>query len=78
MLNNKKALIFESDTCRYDVILGAVFLTKTGIDVKYSSGTIEWFKNELPLSNPHDLKDNDFKAMADHRDSTRSGIFGMD
>jgi hypothetical protein len=25
MLNSKKALIFESDTCRYDVILGADF-----------------------------------------------------
>jgi hypothetical protein len=40
-------------------------LTKTGIDVKYSTGTIEWFKNELPLCNPHDLKDKDFKAMAE-------------
>ena len=30
-----KALIFESDNCEYDVILGADFLTKTGIDVKY-------------------------------------------
>jgi hypothetical protein len=31
------------------VILGADFLSKTGIDVKYSTGTIEWFDNELPL-----------------------------
>jgi hypothetical protein len=47
------------------VILGADFLTKTGIDVKYSTGTIEWFENELPLRNPHDLNDKDFKAMAE-------------
>jgi hypothetical protein len=47
------------------VILGAVFLTETGIDVKYSIGTIEWFKDELPLCNPHDLKDKGFKAMAE-------------
>jgi hypothetical protein len=40
-------------------------LTKTGIDVKYSTGTIEWFENELPLHDPHDLKDRDFKAMAE-------------
>ncbi len=40
----QKALIFESDTCKYDVILGADFLTKTGIDIKYSTGTIEWSK----------------------------------
>ncbi len=36
-IEQQKALIFESDTCRYDVILGADFLTKTGIDVKYST-----------------------------------------
>jgi hypothetical protein len=65
MLNNKKALIFESDTCKYDVIIGVEFLAKTGIDVKYSIGTIEWFKNELSLCNPHDLKDKGFKAMAE-------------
>jgi hypothetical protein len=63
-IEQKKALIFESDTCRYDVILGADFF-KTGIDVKYSTGTIEWFENELPLCDPHDLKDRDFKAMAE-------------
>jgi hypothetical protein len=47
------------------VILGADFLTKTGIDIKHSTGTIEWFGNELPLCDPHDLKDRDFKAMAE-------------
>jgi hypothetical protein len=51
------------------VILGADFLTKTGIDVKYSTDTIEWFNNALPLSYPHDLKDRDFKAMAEIIDS---------
>jgi hypothetical protein len=40
-IEQQKALIFELDTCRYDVILGADFLTKTGIDLKYSTGTIE-------------------------------------
>jgi hypothetical protein len=63
-IERQKALIFESNTCRYDVILGADFLTKTGINIKYSMGTIEWFENELPLHNSHDLKDKDFKAMA--------------
>ncbi len=59
MLTNKKALIFESETFKYDVILGADFLTKTGIDVKYSIGTIQWFENELPLQDPWSLKDKD-------------------
>jgi hypothetical protein len=79
-IEQQKALIFESNTCRHDVILGADFLTKTGIDVKYSTGTIEWFKNELPLHNPHDLKkDKDFKAMAEIVQIQQEvELFGMD
>ncbi len=46
------------------MILGADFLTKTGIDLKYSTGTIQWFENELPLRDPHTLKDKDL-AMAE-------------
>jgi len=64
-VDEQKALTFESNTCKYDVILGADFLTKTGIDVKYSTGTIEWFENELPLRNPQALKDKDYVAMAE-------------
>jgi len=63
-VDQQKALTFESDTCIYDVILGADFLTKTGIDVNYSTGTVEWFENELPLRNPHTLKDKDYAAKA--------------
>jgi hypothetical protein len=33
-VDQQKALIFDADSCRYDVILGAEFLSKTGIDVK--------------------------------------------
>ena len=51
-VDQQKALVFESKTCKYNVILGANFLTKTGIDVKYSTRTIEWFDNELPLRDP--------------------------
>jgi hypothetical protein len=39
-VNQQKALVFQSETCKYDIILGADFLTKTGIDVKYSTGTM--------------------------------------
>ncbi len=47
------------------MILGADFLTKTGIDVKYSMGTLQWFENELPLWDPHTLKDKEYVAMAE-------------
>jgi hypothetical protein len=64
-VDQQKALVFQSETCKYDVILGADFLTKTGIDVKYSTGTMEWFDNELPLRNPHLLQDEDVEGMAE-------------
>ncbi len=44
-VDKQNALVFQSETCKYDVILGADFLTKTGIDVRYSTGTMEWFGN---------------------------------
>jgi hypothetical protein len=59
-VDQQKALIFDADSCRYDVILGADFLSKAGIDVKYSTGTIEWFDNELPLRDTRYLQSKDF------------------
>ncbi len=60
----QKALIFDADSCRYDVILGADFLSKTGIDVKCSTGTIEWFNIILLLHDTRYLQSKDFLAMA--------------
>ncbi len=64
-IDQQKALIFDADSCKYDVILGADFLSKTGIDVKYSTGTIEWFDNELPLCDTGTLQSKIFLAMTD-------------
>jgi hypothetical protein len=64
-VDQQKAFVFQSETCKYYVILGADFLTKTGIDVEYSTGTMEWFDNELPLHNPHLLQDKDSETMAE-------------
>jgi len=64
-VDQQKALVFESKTCKYDVILGADFLIKTGIDVKYSTRTIEWFDNEMPLRDPYSLTNRDTLAMAE-------------
>ena len=78
-VDQQKALVFQSETCKYDVILGADFLTKTGIDVKYSTGTMEWFNSELPLCNPHLLKPKDFEAMACIVEiQQEEELFGMD
>jgi hypothetical protein len=78
-IDQQKALVFQSETCKYDVILGADFLTKTGIDVKDSTGTMEWFHNELPLRNPHLPQDEDFEAIAEIVEvQQEEALFGMD
>ena len=48
IVNNQTALFFDSD-CRYDVILGSYLLKKAGIDIKYSTGGVEWFGNTTVL-----------------------------
>jgi hypothetical protein len=34
-------------------------------NIKYSTGIMEWFDNELPLRKPHFLQDKDFEAIAE-------------
>jgi hypothetical protein len=79
VVDQQKALVFDGD-CRYDVILGADFLSKSGIDIKYSTGIIEWLDNELPMRDPHQLDGNEYLAMADILEVQREAedIFGMD
>ena len=61
------------------MILGADFLTKTGIDVKYSTHTIEWFDNELPLRDPYSLTNKDTLAMAEILEIQQEvELYGMD
>ena len=79
-IEQQKAIIFQSEICKYDVILGADFLTKTGIDVKYSTWTIEWFENELPLCDPHALEDKEYVARMTEIIELQQEVelFGMD
>jgi hypothetical protein len=57
VVEQHKDLVFDGDI-RYDLILGANFLTKSSINIKYSSGTIEWFDNKLPMQDLSQLKSN--------------------
>ena len=50
-----KALIFDSK-CKYDIILGADFLNMIGLDIKYSTGEMEWYGNTLPMQEPWDIE----------------------
>ena len=62
-IDEQKALVFDGK-CRYDVILGADFLTKTGIDINYSTGTMHWFKNGRPIRESWKLDNSEYHAMA--------------
>jgi hypothetical protein len=78
-IDQQKALIFDADSYKYDVILGADFLRKTGIDVKYITGTVEWFDNELPPCDTRTLQSKDFLAMTEIIEIQQEHeFFGMD
>ncbi len=64
VVEEQKAIVFDV-RCKYDVIFGTDFLSRTGIDIKYSSGIIEWFDNELPMCNPRHLDEKKYLAMAE-------------
>jgi len=63
-LEAQKALVFDAN-CRYDVILGNDFINKVGIDIKGSSGTVEWLGNSIPMCVPPTFEqaEEDFNAL---------------
>ena len=64
---------------QFDVILGADFLRKTRIDVKYSKNTVEWSNSELPLRNLSTLNNEDYSALAEKIEGQQEPeYFGMD
>jgi hypothetical protein len=64
-INQQKVLVFDNDNIKYDIILGATFLSKTGIKLKYSEGNMEWFDCSIPLRPPGGLDSKEFNAMED-------------
>jgi hypothetical protein len=64
-INQQKVLVFDNDNVKYDIILGANFLSMTGIKLNYSEGNIEWFDCSIPLRPPGGLDSNKFDAMED-------------
>jgi hypothetical protein len=74
-VDQQKAPIFQLETCKYDVILGANLFGKIVTDTKYSTGTMEWFDNELPLCNPHLLQNKEFEAIAEIKKSNKKMNF---
>ena len=64
-ISQQRALIFDSPNCKYDIILGTNFLSKAGIKLDYSTGSMAWYNNVLPMRPSYGLSSEDFNAMED-------------
>ena len=64
IIDRQDCLVFNSD-CRYDMILGQDFLRKTGIDLRFSTGRVEWLGNDMPMRDPEWDKHNDTERILD-------------
>ncbi len=78
-INQQKVLVFDNNNIKYDIILGTNFLSKTGIKLNYSAGSMEWFDCSIPLCPPGGLDSNEFDAMEDmFHIQVKDKIFGED
>ena len=78
-ISQQKALVFDNDKVKYDIILGTNFLSKPGIRLNYSKGKMEWFDCSIPLSPPGGLDAKEFNAMEDmFFIQTEDDFFGED
>ena len=66
-IDRQKALIFDQP-CKYDIIVGADFLTKIGLVVDYQQKHICWFGDSVPLRQSNKLTNEDFAAMLESHD----------
>jgi hypothetical protein len=64
-INQQKVLVFDNDNIKYNIILGTNSCSKTGIELNYLEGNIEWFDCSIPLRPPGGLDSNEFDAMED-------------
>ena len=54
-----------SNECLCDVIFGADFLTKIGMDISYRKGVMEWYGNSIKMREPWGLNNQEFLHMVD-------------
>jgi hypothetical protein len=63
--NQQKILVFDNNNVKYNIILGTIFLSKTGKKLNCSEGNMEWFDCSIALGLPGGLDVNEFDAMED-------------
>ena len=64
-IEEHKALVFDQENCRYDVILGANFLNKAGMVIDYLEKNFKWFGDIVPLRVPSELLSVDYVMMVE-------------
>jgi hypothetical protein len=64
-INQQKVLVFDNYNVKCNIILGTIFLSKTGIILNCLEGNMEWFDCSIALGPPGGLDLNEFDAMED-------------
>jgi hypothetical protein len=76
IIEEQKAFVFDS-TCRYDVILGADFMKKIGMDILFSTAMVRWLGIEIPMRVPFS-RDDEMEVFQDYECQTDDDYFGGD
>ena len=75
----QRALIFDNPNCKYDIIFGTNFLSKSGLRLDYETGNMHWFENFLPMRPATGLNSSDFDAMEEsHKIQLEDEFLGDD
>ena len=65
-VDQQRAMIFDNNNCKYDIIFGTNFLSKAGIKLDWDDGNMLWFDNVLPMRPGTVISSADFADMEDH------------
>ena len=65
-ISQQKALVFDNNNCRYDMILGTNFISKIGIKLDYNQGELLWYDSMLPMRPRRGLMSEDFDHMENY------------
>jgi len=62
-INEQRALVFDNANCKYDIILGTKFLSKTVLKLDFETGEMKWYDTILPMRPTSGLASIDFDDM---------------
>lgn len=78
-ISQHNALVYDNNSCKYDIILGTDFLSKIRIKLDDENGNVSWFDASLPMRPPHGLISSNFDTMEDqYFVQMKDKLFGKD